>query len=150
MSAFQKWVCCIVSGGLFLVWAAAHATEQPNKAETAHSAKIRQLLEERHDVLQNLVEVYERGAKAGRMPPRKLAKATTAMLNAEADLCADDSARIGIYEKMVEVLRRHEASAVRSRDAGRADVGDVWKARLARVKAEIKLEKMKSALQASQ
>lgn len=166
MSSRQKWACWLVSGGLLLIclsaqsgWlggdraqllAPAHAGERQNEAQTGSSEKLRELLEERYEILKTSVETQKELAKVGQSSSGKLARATAAMLRAEADLCSTDSARIEIHEKIVAILRKCEDLIDREAKAGMVGQDDVAKTKLTRLKAEIKLEKMKLAQQASQ
>ena len=153
MSSCQKWVCCCVAGSLLLVYLAGpggYAGQRPNKAQTPGSDKLRELLEERYEILKTFVETERRRLEAGRSSAGKLSKATVAMLRAEADLRSTYSERIEIHEKIVTVLRECEVLIAREVKAGMAGQDDVARTRLARLEAQIKLEKMKLAQQASQ
>lgn len=153
MSSRGKLICCCVSGSLLLMYLTAlggHAGEHQNKAQAPNSDKLRELLEERYEILKTSVQAEEKLLNVGQSSSGRLAKTTAAMLRAEADLCTTDLARITIHQKIVAILRKLEAAAVREADAGYASVGDVAKAKLRRLKAEIKLEKMKLAQQTSQ
>ena len=165
MSSRQKWACCLVSGSLLLIclaaqsgWlgggraqllAPARAAEQQNKAQTGSSERLRELLEERYEILKTFVEREKELVKIGQGSIREIVEATAAMLRAEADLCSTDSARIKIHEKVVTVLREWEDTIIRAAKAGRAYRGDVRKTTLARLEAQIELEKLKLAQQIS-
>ena len=66
------------------------------------------------------------------------------MFHAEADLCSNDTERIKVYEKLVAALREYEAWAERRAAAGR-DEADVLQVKVARLDAQIKLEKLRIA-----
>ncbi len=163
MSSRQKRVCCLVSGSLLLIclatqsgWlggnparllAPVHAGEHQNKAQSDSSERLRELLEERYEILKTFVEREKHLVKLGQRSIGGIAEATAAMLRAEADLCSTNSARIKIHEKIVTILREWEDSITRAAKAGRAHPDAKRKASLARLKAEIKLEKLKLARQ---
>lgn len=153
MSSCQKWACCCVAGSLLLVYLAGpggHAGERLNKAQTPGSDKLRELLEERYEILKTFMEAEKRLVEVGQGSRGGIAAATAAMLRAEADLCSIDSERIEIHEKIVTILCENEDAIAREANRGLASSADVVKVRLARLKAQIKLEKMKLAQQASQ
>lgn len=149
----QRWACCCVVGSLLIVYLAApggHAGENQKKAQTASSDRLRELLEERYEVLKTLVEAEKRLAELGQGSRGGIAAATAAMLRAEADLCSAGSERIEIHEKIVTILRECEDLIAREANAGMAGQGDVAKAKLSRLEAQIELEKMKLAQQTPQ
>ena len=153
MSSCQKltWYCVTVC--LIVVCLAVlggRAEERQGEARAASTGKLRELREERYEILKTVVRTVERRLKAGRGSRRELAKATTAMLRAEADLCSTDSGRIEIHETIVTTLRECERLIAREADRGVATSADVMKAKLARLKAQIRIEKMKLAHQTSQ
>ncbi len=165
MSSRQKWACCLVSGSLLLIclavqsgWlggdqarllAPAHAGENKSKAQTGSNERLRELLEERYEILKTLVESEKHLVKIGQGSSRRIVEATAAMLRAEADLCSTDSARIDIHEKIVAILRECEVLMDREVKAGMAGQDAVERNRLLRLEAKIEIEKMKLAQQAS-
>ncbi|KPK43518.1 MAG: hypothetical protein AMJ65_05525 [Phycisphaerae bacterium SG8_4] len=153
MSARQKLACYCVTGSLLLIYLAGpsgHAGEDQNKTRTVSSQRLRGLLEERYEILKTVVQEKNRLADAGRISAGEVAKATVAMLYAEADLRPTHSERIEIHEKIVATLRECEKLIARETDRGLTSSADVVRAKLARLKAQIKLEKMKLAQQTSQ
>ena len=153
MSSRQKWACCCVAGSLLLICLAApggHAGENQKKAQTASSDRLRELLEERYEILKTLVEAEKRLVEVGQGSRGDIAAATAAMFRAEADLCSAGSERTEIHEKIVTILRENEDAIVREANRGLASSADVVQVKLARLKAQIKLEKIKLAQQASQ
>ena len=153
MSSCQKsgWYCvtaCLVL--VCLVVLGGRAEERQGEARTASSGKLRELREERYETLKTVVEAEKRLVEIGQGSPRELAKATTAMLRAEADLRPAGSERIEIHEKIVTTLRECERLIAREADRGLVSSADVMKVRLRRLKAQMKIEKMKLAQQTSQ
>ncbi len=165
MSSRQKWACCLVSGSLLLICLAAqsgwlsgnrtpllaptHAGEHQSKVQTGSSERLRELLEERYEILKTFVENEKKLVRLGQGSSRRIVEATAAMLRAEADLCSTDSARIEIHEKIVAILRECEVLIAREAKAGMAGQDAVARTRLARLEAEIVVEKMKLTQQAS-
>jgi hypothetical protein len=108
MSSHQEWFCYCVTGSLLLIYmtgAGGHAGEDRNKTRAASSQRLRGLLEERYEILKTVVEEKNRLADVGQISARQVAKATVAMLYAEADLRPTYSGRIEIHEKIVTTLR---------------------------------------------
>jgi hypothetical protein len=130
--------------------ASSHAEERRNKAQTGSSERLRELLEQRYEILKAVVEQQNRLLSLGRISIGEVRAATVAMLHAEADLCATDTERIKIHEKLVTTLREQEDLLARDSAAGRKALHEVVKAKLARLEAQIDLEKLKLAQQVSQ
>jgi hypothetical protein len=107
------------------------------------------LLEERYEILKTVVQEKKRLADAGRISAGQVARATVAMLYAEADLCPAYSERIEIHEQIVTTLRGCERPIALEAKRGLASSADVMKAKLAGLKAQIKIERMKLAQQTS-
>ena len=152
MSSRQRWACCCFTGSLLLIYLAApggHAGEGQNKTRTGSSERLRGLLEERYEILKTLVKAEKRLVEVGQGSRGGVAAAIAAMLRAEADLCSASSERIEIHEKIVTTLRECEKLIAREADRGLASSADVLKVKLRRLKAQIKLEKMKLAQQTS-
>ena len=152
MSSSRKWLLCSAAGALLLIYlvvGGGHAGERQDKAQIASSAKLRELLKERYEILKTLVEAEKHLMDIGQGSRGGIAAATVAMLRAEADLRSTNSQRIEIHEKIVTILRENEAAIAREADRSLASAADVAKVRLARIKAQIRIEKMKLAQQAS-
>jgi flagellar basal-body rod protein FlgG len=91
------------------------------------------------------VETQVRLKEIGQGSTMGLTAATVTMLYAEADLCTTGSERIKIYEKVVDLWRKHEERLEREVATGHVSQGGVLEARLARIEAQIRLEKEKLA-----
>ncbi len=153
MSPRKKLICCCVAGCLLLVYLAGpggYAGQRPNKAQVPGGGKLRALLEERYEILKTLVEAQKELARVGQSSTGKITEATIAMLRAEADLRSTYSRRIEIHEKIVTMLRECEARIAREAKRGMAGQDAVARVKLARLEAQIEIEKMKLAQQASQ
>lgn len=107
--------------------------------------RLHKLLAERYRLRRDIVESLEPFVNAGRVDIAQLRDATIAMHRAEADLCTTVAERLKVYEKMVDVLRRHEEHAVNRAEAGRTSEAELIEARVATVEAQIELEKLRLA-----
>jgi len=123
----------------------ADAAERQNQLQTGSNEKLRELLIERYDVLKTLAENLNQQLSQGRAEISEVRNATIAMFYAEADLCATDSERVKVYEKLVATLREQEESTARWVDAGRLPRMEVLRAKAARLEAQIGLEKQRLA-----
>lgn len=153
----RRKVRCLVSTSLLLICLAAlsawlrgdkaqflsvaHAAEGRNQLQTGHSDKLRELLIERYDVLKAIRDDMNRLLEYGRGDITELRDITIAMFNAEADLCTTDSGRIKVYEKIVDILRKQEEALAREAVAGQRSPYEAQRAKVARLDAQIRLEK---------
>jgi flagellar basal body rod protein FlgG len=128
---------------------AAHAAQDRNQLQTEHSEKLRELLTERYDILKTFVETQIRLKEIGQSGEMQIGTATVAMLYAKADLCTTISERIKIHEKICDILRKQEEMQIQEFETGRVSPEGVMEARLARLDAQIKLEKERIAQNAS-
>ena len=160
MSLSKRNTCCVAFIGLLLIclvvlsgWfgayqvqllTAARAVEGREQAQAGSEEKLRALLLERYDILKDIVESDKKLLELGRGDIKALKNATVAMFHAEADLYSTNSERIKVYEKLVAALREYEAWAERRAAAGREEA-DVLQVKVARLDAQIKLEKIRIA-----
>ena len=165
MSLSKRNTCCVAFIGLLLIclvvlsgWfgayqvqllTAARAVEGREQAQAGSEEKLRALLLERYDILKDIVESDKKLLELGRGDIKALKNATVAMFHAEADLYSTNSERIKVYEKLVAALREYEAWAERRAAAGR-DEADVLQVKVARLDAQIKLEKLRLTQNTSQ
>jgi flagellar hook-basal body complex protein FliE len=161
MSLSKQTTCCLVFLSLVLIclavlsgWfgdyraqllAAASAAEGREQAQAGSEEKVRMLLLERYDILKGIVESEKKSLEVGRGDATVLKDATVAMFHAEADLCSTKAERIKVYEKLVAALREYEGWAERRAAAGRATDVAGQQAKVARLEAQIKLEKLRLA-----
>jgi flagellar basal body rod protein FlgF len=124
---------------------AAHAAKGRNQLQTRPNEKLRELLKERYDILKTFVETQVRLKEIGQGSTMELSAATANMFYAEADLCTTGTERIKIYEKVVDLYRKHEERLEREVATGTVSPAEVTAARLPRLEAQIKLEKEKLA-----
>jgi outer membrane protein TolC len=100
---------------------------------------------ERYEILQSEVKSLELSLKSGRGDLAEWRKANVALFRARADLAADITEQIEIYEEMVDLLRTSEQATRQSIDAGQAPQTELRQARLATVEAQIALEQLRMA-----
>jgi RNA polymerase sigma factor (sigma-70 family) len=118
--------------------------DDPLKAPGKNS-KVEQLLKERLAALRDIAaETEHRFKKTGTVPFEDLIQAKLAVLKAELDLCQSAKERIAIHEKIVALARELEAVADARFKAGRVPPGDLLKAKVNRLEAEIDLEREKA------
>jgi hypothetical protein len=143
-------ICLVVLSGWFGAYraqllATARAAEGREQAQAGSEEKLRALLLERYDILKDIVESDKKLLELGRGDIKALQKATVAMYHAEADLCSTNTERIKVYEKLVDALREYEALVGRRAAAGQVNDMAVLQAKVARLDAQIKLEKLRLA-----
>ena len=128
--------------------ATSRTAEGQEQAQVGSEEKLQALLLEKYDILKSIVESYKKLLVSGRAEMSEVVSATVAMFHAEADLCSNDAERIKVYEKLVAALREHEAWAERRAAAGRPIEMSAWQGKVARLDAQIKLEKLRLTLKA--
>jgi len=100
---------------------------------------------ERCEILQSEVKSLELSLQFGSAGLAECRKANVALFKARADLAADITEQIEIYEEMVDLLRTSEQATRQEIDAGRAPQTELRQARLATVEAQIALEQLRMA-----
>ena len=125
------------------------ATMGNERAQAGSRQRLHGLLAERYRLCKDIVESLEPLVNAGRVDIAERRDAAIAMHRAEADLCATVDERIQVYENMVNVLRRHEQQAANRADAGRISEAEVMEANVATIEAQIELERLRLAREAS-
>ncbi len=121
----------------------ANANRPAQAAPTSPSQRLRELMTERYDILKDMVKSLEIFFNSGRIDLPEWRDANVALFKAKADLAADTSEQVEIYEEMVDFLRTCEQKARQRADAGRMTEADVQRARLATIEAQIALEKLR-------
>jgi len=141
VAAVSLWLC----NNEVQFLATAHAAEGRNQIQAGSNEKLRELLKERYNILKTFVETQVRLIEIGQGSTMGLSAATANMFYAEADLCTTGSERIKIYEKVVDLYRKHEERLEREVATGTMSPAGVMEAKLARLDAQIRLEKEKLA-----
>ncbi|HKB41601.1 MAG TPA: hypothetical protein VKD72_34575 [Gemmataceae bacterium] len=107
--------------------------------------RLKALLRERLAVAREAAALADKAYKAGVAASfTQVHEANLAVLNAELDLCERDKDRIPVLEKFVAAMKRLEDSVAEGHKAGTRSSGEMLKAKLARLEAEIALERAKA------
>jgi hypothetical protein len=113
---------------------------------TAKESRLRQLLQERFEILSKLVSQAERRYQAGvpGLGLLQMREFKRAALDAELELCQSDRQRIAVLEKIVSLEKEAENAMLQrvKAEAASADELLLWKAE--RLKAEIALERVRA------
>ena len=136
----QLVVCAVVVIALLALGAAIANGE---RQAVGSSERLRQLMTERYEILQNIAASVEKLFEAGMVSLREWQDARVTLYQAQADVAADRAERIRVYEEMVEFLRKAEQLAQRRADSGRMTQLEVQQARLATIEAQMALEKLR-------
>jgi outer membrane protein TolC len=106
--------------------------------------RLKALLTERLAVAREAATLAEKAFRAGGGSGTQVHEANLAVLNAELDLCERDKDRIPVLEKFVAAMKRFEEHVTEAHKSGTRSSGEVLKAKLARLEAEIALERAKA------
>lgn len=141
----------ITLGGIVLLLALDQSARRPalraaDDSPKAQPSKVGDLQKERLGVLQELLAEAEKAHKSGATAPAQLHKAKIAVLNAELELCTADADRVGTLEKIVAEAKKYEEGVTESARGGASTNSSALNAKLARVEAEIALERAKAKL----
>jgi outer membrane protein TolC len=113
-------------------------------APKAKGTRLKGLLTERLAVAREAAALADKAYTAGTGSFTQVQEANLAVLNAELDLCERDKDRIPVLEKFVAAMKRFEEYVAQGHKAGARSSGEVLKAKLARLEAEIALERVKA------
>ena len=106
--------------------------------------RLKALLTERLAVAREAAALVDRAFRDGTGSFTQVHEANLAVLNAELDLCERDKDRIPVLEKFVAAMKRFEEYVAEGHKAGARSDGEMLKAKLARLEAEIALERAKA------
>lgn len=104
-------------------------------------ARIKQLQKERLDALQDLVETTTALVNHARMFPAEARQALQELLEAQLEYAPAGPERTAILKQIVDSHRKMEEAAQALRQSGRATEVDVLRAKAARLKAEIAVQR---------
>jgi outer membrane protein TolC len=123
--------------------AAADSPQVTNiaKAPNATETKLHQLLLERKQILQNIVDTIANQYKLGVTDMEQLQQAKINLLNADLDLDKTPAERINIRSQIVQLYKEAEDSLTTQVAAGRATELELEKAKVARLTEQIELVK---------
>jgi Barrel-sandwich domain of CusB or HlyD membrane-fusion len=108
-------------------------------------AKLKELLKERLATLRSLVKLVTAEYQSGKVSMDRVHQATTAMLQAQLELCESDKERIAVLEEGAALAKGEEKMAMQRYQTGNASQSDALMATAARLEAEIALERAKTA-----
>lgn len=117
-------------------------------AAKPEDARLKDLLKEKVATLKEIAAQVETTVQSGRAPVEELYQARRAVLQAQLDLSETDKEQIAILEEAVALARKQEEQVSQRAKSGRVPPGDVLRARVNRLEAEIALERAKSPKQA--
>ncbi len=133
-----------LAGGLGA--AVGSGKSQPGPADE----RLRALLTQRYEVLQQMVKYTQSEVEAGRATTGALRDLLDAMYRAQAELCPTPTERRQVFEKLLEVLTTQEKIVLRQAEAGFATPTQVAQSKLVTLNAQIDLERLRLASAAPQ
>jgi outer membrane protein TolC len=115
------------------------------EAPPPSSSRLRELQRERVKALEEQLQGQFERVKIGKDPLIEFLEAIRELGGAELELAETKEARLAAVEKMVRELTKCEEQIVQLQQAGLQTKQGVAQAKAARLKAEIELEKLKTA-----
>jgi hypothetical protein len=109
-----------------------------------NDSKLKVLLQERLAASRALVKAATAGYQTGKVSFERLHQAQQSLLHSQLDLCGSDKERITVLEEAVTLAKNYESHAAARYKSGLVTHSDVLLAAVARLEAEIALEKTKS------
>lgn len=131
---------------LALCFSMAVTTPGANQAEESES-KVLQLLTERRDTVRELRDTLNASYISGQTEYTTVVEVEDELLEAELDLAISRADRLAIHEDLVENRKRTEELLQQRFKLGAALTTEVLYAKAARLKAEIDLQRERSASQ---
>ena len=110
---------------------------------TESEQKVKQLRKERIAVLKELVDNLTKSFRDARGSYDEVLEAQRTLLEAEVEAAETDAERFEYLQKLVALLRQCEKQAQLRFDAGRGNLGVVFKTTAQRLEAEIRLERVR-------
>ncbi len=126
----------LIALGVGVGGSAQRPAQEPNQ-------RLQELMTERYEILRDMVASLEIFFNSGRIDLFEWRDANVALFKAKADLAADASEQIKVYEELVDFLRDCEQKARQRVDAGRASEADVQRSKLATIEAQMVIEKLR-------
>jgi hypothetical protein len=114
-------------------------------APKAPNKRLQELQMERVKALEEQLKGQSERVEQGKEAMTSLFDTVRELAEAELDLAATRDAKIAAVEKLLKYLRDYEKVATNLYEAGAQSKQDVAHAKVARLKAEIELEKLKDA-----
>jgi outer membrane protein TolC len=122
-----------------LSWGLAGSDEPSVEPKQDRSAERTALLEERRDVLKQLVEIHRRHVQKGVADASILFRPKQRLLEAELELAPTAADRVRIYERLVEHLAAIEESLKKSMAVGMRTESEYLEAKAERLQAQADL-----------
>ena len=117
------------------------AASAPTEGKTRST---KDLQKERLDILRELAAMTERAYRAGNASFSQFLQAKQAVMNAELELCETEKDCLSLLEKIVALAKDNEKLVLETVRSGNASAQSALEAKLARVEAEIALERAKT------
>ena len=118
-------------------WYMTTRSDAQQDTKTSNAAKLRQLLQQRHDALQQLFEAVKRRNDDGKLHYKHVVAALDDLLKAKLELAASKRERVDICKQRVDNLRSLEEIAEERMRRGSGSIDDKLLATAARLQAEI-------------
>ena len=134
---------CLLSLALVCAGGCTSARRSGEPKPVVSNDRLQELLTQRYEILQRMVEDERRQLEAGRVDVATFQNLTDAMYRAQADLCPTTEERVRVYEKLVEFLTAQERLVEQQVEAGRALRVQVAQAKLVTLNARIDLERLR-------
>ncbi|MCA8995104.1 MAG: hypothetical protein KDA88_24220 [Planctomycetaceae bacterium] len=109
--------------------------------QNSHSQRVRELLQERHDVLAQRVEMLNALSNEGVVSPIEVTKARNELFAAKLEMAESRDERIEVLRAQVANLKKIEEYYSILRERAVANMTDVLEAKSNRLRVEIELER---------
>ncbi|MBV9125249.1 MAG: hypothetical protein JO112_17980 [Planctomycetes bacterium] len=117
------------------------ATPPKNAGGQEDAARIKTMLKERRDILQEIVNALHQQYLSGQVDEGRILLASRELFQAELDLCDSPAERVALYEKRVRTLKDYEKMSQERLKAGRISQADFLECKAQRLEGEIELER---------
>lgn len=126
--------------------AAQEKTAEKEASQTKSQDRIRELKKEKVALLRDVNSILKAAFESGRTSYDRVQAAQKNLLAAELELSETDKERLAILKEMYAVARDAEAAADRRYKSGDLPKNDFLMTTVARIEAEIALEKVKGKM----
>ena len=138
--------CLAVIGGWMYTVRGQEESPLPAAEATASGDTIRDLLEQRQQVLEERVEMVRGAASQGGLRMDELFRAENDALRASLELAGDQEAEIAIREKVLENCRKIEEIVQMYQQNGADRIQDFLLVKANRITAEVELARARSTV----
>ena len=115
-----------------------------HQSQEETSTELKDLLTKRRDVLQHLVDTYEKKLSQGRTQVDPVVAAREQLLDAKLQLATSKKQRLEICQKRIDNMWRLETAMKLRSEAGQTTLESLLLARAGRLQAEIDLAREKN------